>query len=125
MGYGDFTVQQESTKIFLCFYIILSVTLLGLSIQNLYALLRNRKVLAKRKELLQLQRKLHFLADLNDGRGVGRFEFVLTILEHIGTLDHDKDIAPWLKVSTTLYCTILYWWRGEQLLMYRYYPLPL
>ena len=93
-------MQQESTKIFLCFYIILSVTLLGLSIQNLYALLRNRKVLAKRKELLQLQRKLHFLADLNDGRGVGRFEFVLTILEHIGTLDHDKDIAPWLKVGS-------------------------
>lgn len=48
--------------------------------------------------MLKLQRKLHFLADLNDGRGVSKFEFVLTILEHIGKLDHDKDIAPWLLV---------------------------
>lgn len=91
-------MKQEATKIFLSFYILLSVTLLALAINNLYALIRNRKVLSQRKDMLQLQQKLHFLADVNDGRGVNKFEFVLTILEHIGTLDHDKDIAPWLKV---------------------------
>ena len=92
-------MEKEATKIFLCFYIVISVTLLGLAIQNLYSLIRNRKVLAQRKELLVLQQKLHFLADMNEGRGVNKFEFVLTILEHIGTLDHDKDIAPWLQVT--------------------------
>lgn len=99
MGYGDFEVKQEATKIFLSFYILLSVTLLALAINNLYALIRNRKVMSQRKNMLQLQQKLHFLADVNDGRGVNKFEFVLTILEHIGTLDYDKDIAPWLQVS--------------------------
>lgn len=98
MGYGDFTVKHESTKIFLCFYIVISVTLLGLAIQNLYSLIRNRKILAKRKELLLIQQKLRFLADCNETHGVGRYQFVLTILEHIGTLDHEKDIAPWLQV---------------------------
>lgn len=106
VGYGDFEVQHEASKIFLCFYIIVSVTLLGLAIQNLYSLIRNRKVLAQRKELLVLQRKLHFLAGLNGGHGLNKYEFVLTILEHIGTLDHEKDIAPWLEVifpSTNLH----------------------
>lgn len=91
-------IQNQATKIFLIFYILLSTTLLGLAINNVYTLLQNRKFLSQRKQLLKLQRKLHFLADMNDGRGVNKFEFVLTILEHIGTLDHDKDIAPWLKV---------------------------
>jgi hypothetical protein len=40
---------------------------------------------------------------MNEGRGVNKWEFVLTILEHIGTLDHDKDIAPWVKVSQSLH----------------------
>jgi hypothetical protein len=35
---------------------------------------------------------------MNDGCGVSKFEFVLTILEHIGKLDRETDIAPWLKV---------------------------
>jgi hypothetical protein len=102
VGYGDFTVEQEATKIFLCFYIVVSVTLLGLAIQNLYSLIRNRKVLAQRKELLVLQQKLHFLANMNEGKGVNKFEFVLTILEHIGTLDYEKDVEPWMHVSAAL-----------------------
>ena len=100
VGYGDVAFQHQSTKIFLIFFIILSTAVLGLAINNIYAVIQNRKVLNERRSLLKLQRRLHFLADLNDGRGVGRFEFVLTILEHIGTLDHDKDIAPWLKVGS-------------------------
>ena len=100
VGYGDISFNHQSTKIFLIFFIILSTTLLSLAINNIYAVIQNRKVLNERRSLLKLQRRLHFLADLNDGRGVGKFEFVLNILEHIGTLDHDKDIAPWLKVRS-------------------------
>ena len=92
-------MQQEASKIFLCFYIFLSTALLGLALNNLYTVIESRKVLMQRKQMLKLQRKLHFLADLNDGRGVNKFEFVLTILEHLGTLDYDKDISHWMKVS--------------------------
>ena len=66
---------------------------------NVYTVAQNKKVLSDRKELLKLQRKLDFLADMNDGRGVSKFEFVLTILEAIGRVDYDKDINPWLKVN--------------------------
>ena len=77
---------------------MISVTLLGIAIQNLYSLIRNRKILAKRKELLLIQQKLRFLATHNESNGIGKYQFVLTILEHIGTLDHEKDIVPWLQV---------------------------
>jgi hypothetical protein len=99
VGYGDIAFNNEATKIFLCFFIIISTALLGLAINNIYALSQNRKVLHQRRTMLKLQRKLHFLADMNEGRGVNKWEFVLTILEHIGTLDHDKDIVPWVRVS--------------------------
>lgn len=68
-------------------------------INNLYTLIENRKYLSQRKQLLKLEKKLHFLADLNDGCGVTKYEFILTILEHIGKLDRKTDIEPWLKVS--------------------------
>lgn len=70
-------------------------------INNLYTLIENRKYLSQRKQLLKLEKKLHFLADMNDGCGVSKFEFVLTILEHTGKLDRKTDIEPWLKVSLT------------------------
>jgi hypothetical protein len=99
VGYGDIAVQYQGTKIFLCFYILVSTALLGLAINNVYTLIQNRKYLSQRKQLLKLEKKLHFLADMNDGCGVSKFEFVLTILEHIGKLDRETDIAPWLKVQ--------------------------
>ena len=70
-------------------------------INNLYTLIENRKYLSQRKQLLKLEKKLHFLADMNDGCGVSKFEFVLTILEHTGKLDRKTDIEPWLKVVFT------------------------
>ena len=98
VGFGDIEVKYRSTKIFLCFFIIVSIALMGLAINDIFTLMKNRKVLSQRAELLKLQQKLHFLADMNDGRGVNKFEFVLTILEYLGTLDRDKDIAPWMEV---------------------------
>jgi hypothetical protein len=103
IGYGDIPIKRAETKVFLCFYIFLSTALLAYMLNNLYAMLQNRKILHQRKQLLKLQKRLHFLADMNDGRGLTKYEFVLAILEHIGTIDHEKDVAPWLKVSPYLY----------------------
>jgi hypothetical protein len=99
VGYGDIPVYRRESKIFLIFFILLSTALLSLALNNLYTLTQNRKVMLQRKQLLKLQRKLDFLADMNDGSGVNKFEFVLTILQHIGKLDHDKDISPWMEVK--------------------------
>lgn len=98
VGTGDFEVKEESSRIFLSFYIILSIALLAVTVNNLYELIRHRCALSQRKDMLQLQQNLHFLVDMNEGCGVNKGEFILAILEHIGTLDHDKDILPWLKV---------------------------
>jgi hypothetical protein len=54
--------------------------------------------LQSRKELLNLNKKFDFLLELNGGHGVSKYLFVLTILEHLGTLDRNKDIDPWVKV---------------------------
>eukprot|EP01032_Pedospumella_encystans_P026041 gene26041-29415_t len=97
VGFGDLPIKNSGTKVFLCFYIIVSTALLALMINNLYTLIENRKYLSQRKQLLKLEKKLHFLADMNDGCGVSKFEFVLTILEHTGKLDRKTDIEPWLK----------------------------
>lgn len=55
--------------------------------------------LNKRKEnILQLRKNLDFLADLNNGAGVTKHEFVLEILLHLEILDREKDVLPWIKV---------------------------
>lgn len=85
--------------IFLSFYILLSTVLLAMTANNYFVITRHRELIAHKQDVLQRQLELHFLADMNEGRGVNKYEFVLAVLEHIGTLDHNKDIAPWLKVS--------------------------
>ena len=64
----------------------------------LTTLLPSSSSLQNRKELLNLSKKFDFLLELNGGHGVSKYLFVLTILEHLGTLDRNKDIDPWVKV---------------------------
>ncbi len=91
-------IHSDSAKIFLCFYIIFSTILLANAINNFNALVNGRKMLKQREKMLQLEQTLSFICDLNQGMGVNKHEFVLAILTHIGTLNHDKDVLPWIKV---------------------------
>lgn len=53
----------------------------------------------QKEEILLKRRELQFLVDLDKGDGVSEEQFVLAILEHIGVLNRDKDILPWVEVS--------------------------
>ncbi len=103
MGYGDLSVS-ESTEIFLCFYIIVSIVFVAYAIGRFTSVLDDQKRLKKRTELLKQMQSLDFIAELNDGQGVGKHEFVLAILGHLGVLDKEKDIDPWLEVSAVAKC---------------------
>ena len=41
---------------------------------------------------------LDFIAELNEGKGVAKHEFVLAILTHLGVLNAEEDVDPWMKV---------------------------
>ena len=99
VGYGELAIERDSTKAFLCVYMVLSAALVAYALNSLATLLQHRKMLLQREELLKLQTKLDFLAGLNGGRGVGKHQFVLTILEHLGTV-RSRDIEPWMEVRS-------------------------
>jgi hypothetical protein len=52
-------------------------------------------------ENMSLQAKdLRFLVELDEnGEGISEEKFILAILKHIGKIDHDQDVKPWLEVS--------------------------
>ena len=86
----------------MCFYIIFSTILVAYAINNFNNLLRGQSLLKKKEQMLLQEQTLNFIADLNNGEGVNKHEFVLAILQHIGTLDRERDIDPWMRVSYAL-----------------------
>jgi len=118
VGYGDFVPVHDSTKIVLCFFIVISVIMLALMLKNLSTYVQNRRVIEDRREQLKLQRSLTFLADSNGGLGVSKFEFVLTILQHIGVLNRENDVGPWLKKFALMDAESTGWLTQEQLRMF-------
>ncbi len=41
---------------------------------------------------------MNFLGALDRGDGVNESDFILAVLQHIGTLNLERDIVPWKKV---------------------------
>lgn len=63
-------------------------------------------VQAQKKQLERIERMtlrakdLRFLCDLDEnGDGISEEKFVLSILQHLGKIDHEQDVKPWLEVS--------------------------
>jgi hypothetical protein len=63
-----------------------------------------QNTLRERKLLLKQMQSLDFIADLNDGQGVRKHEFVLAVLSHLGVLNKERDVDPWMKVGTDKFC---------------------
>ncbi len=101
MGFGELPIS-ERTRVFLCFYIIISIVLIAYAINSFNAVLVAQNTLRKRKLLLKQMQSLDFIADLNDGQGVRKHEFVLAVLSHLGVLDKERDVDPWMKVGILL-----------------------
>jgi hypothetical protein len=58
-----------------------------------------KKQVRKLQDKLKKRQDLEFLAELDRGDGVKEADFILAVLEHIGTLNRERDISPWKKVS--------------------------
>lgn len=104
VGYGDLPLKNDSgSNLFLIFYITLSTITFAFA-YNQVSLLRAEQEQAKQmEELLERRKDLGFIADLDQGNGVAEGTFILAILEHLGTLDFEKDIKPWKDVSLYYY----------------------
>jgi hypothetical protein len=48
------------------------------------------------------KRELNFIAELDRGQGITEGQFIFAILEHLGTIDFDKDVKPWKDVCSFL-----------------------
>lgn len=55
--------------------------------------------LKKDEEVLLKKKNMAFIADLDKGKGVTEGQFILAVLEHLGTVDYEKDVKPWQEVS--------------------------
>lgn len=103
MGYGDLTVNNYKTLSYLSFYIVFSTFLAAFTL-NTYQVLREEKKEVKRlQERLQRQKDMSFLMKLDKGNGVSQAEFILASLDHIGVLDRQRDIEPWITVSVAMH----------------------
>jgi hypothetical protein len=110
VGYGDLTITNSQTRIFLAFYIIFSTILLSFAIQNFQNLRAERSQLKKIEKMTAKMKDLHFLQELDCGEGISEEQFVIAMLNHLGTLDYDRDITPWVKVTKSLHieCSCLF-----------------
>lgn len=96
VGYGDLPIRNGyGTNLFLIFYITLSTITFAFAFNQVSLLRVEQEQAAQMQELLARRRDLGFIADLDQGNGVTEGTFILAILEHLGTLDFDKDIKPW------------------------------
>ncbi len=114
MGYGDIKIKHPHTFVFLSFYILIAVVLTGFIVNSVQQIHVERKLLRKVEDVLVKKQHLDFIAELSglDGRGgkqggITEAEFVLAILEHLGTVDRKKDIAPWIQVNGFVSCRLL------------------
>lgn len=107
VGFGDLDTY-EHTRLFLCFYIIISIVMNAYAIKCFTELLTAQKETRKRKKLLKQMQSLEFVAELSGEQSVGKHQFVLAVLVHLGILDKDRDVTPWMKVRRSARTALLH-----------------
>lgn len=66
-------------------------------------MLRAQKKQLDKIEKTKLRAKdLHFLVGMDKGNGLTEEQFVLAILKHLGTINYETDVEPWLMVRDRL-----------------------
>lgn len=98
VGYGDLSLTHDSSRLFLIFYIPISVCVVAASLGALSSIEIERK--AEEKRIQNLTRKLNFdmIREMDkDGDGVDKTEFLIAMLVQNEICDFKKDIEPWLK----------------------------
>lgn len=97
-------LPKPGTRVFLCFYILISCGLVTYAFSNLHLMKNGLKVLNEDERRAQKRMSLEFMMAMDKGSGVTREEFLLAILQHQGIIK-EKDIKPWNEV-------LLQYWSG-------------
>lgn len=98
VGYGDMVMEHDSSRLFLIFYIPISVCVVAASLGK-YSAIEMEKA-AEERRLVHLTRKLDFnlIRSMDtDGDGVDKLEFLIAMLVQNEICDKERDIDPWLK----------------------------
>lgn len=97
VGYGDMSLEEESSRIFSFFFILLGFAFVGAAIGNVGAIQMERELEAKKRKLLGKSLSMDMLNDFDqDGNGVDRCEFVCAMLVQLGKVSED-DLLPLLQ----------------------------
>lgn len=98
IGYGDLALNEDDSKIFMIFFIPISVCTVAAALGSIASITIEMK--ADRKKLENLNRKLDFnmIREMDkDGDGVDKLEFLIAMLVQNNICDQENDIDPWLK----------------------------
>jgi hypothetical protein len=96
VGYGDLDINNaDSTFTFVIFYILFSTVLFAFAFNTFNIIQAEMEQLKKDEEVLLKKKNMAFIADLDKGKGVTEGQFILAVLEHLGTVDYEKDVKPW------------------------------
>jgi len=97
VGYGELTLKDNYSKLVIAVYIMNSTILLSFLFNNLMSAKRDYKKIEAEAFFAQQRKQLDAIGQLDKGDGVSKEVFLLAVLEQVGTLDHNKDVAPWIK----------------------------
>jgi hypothetical protein len=93
-------VTHNHTYGFLSFFIVVSTIVSAFTINNFQLLQAKTRNIQRFEIGLEKQKDMSFLMEFVDRpEPFTESEFVLAVLKHIGKLDQDKDIQPWLEVG--------------------------
>ena len=100
VGYGDTSLQKESSKVFAVFYILLSCLIIALALGNLASVRMQMVNEAKRVELMSRKLDFNFIRELDNGEndlGIDKTSFLVAMLVQLELVDKEKDVDPWLE----------------------------
>jgi len=99
IGYGDIEPTTQSNKVFVTFFIFVSVANVANAIATFVSLKAEVTVEKQKRKLLAKRLDFEWIAKLNlrDGQGVDKLTFVLGMLSQLHSLDRGRDIDPWIK----------------------------
>lgn len=93
----------DSTFTFVLFYIFFSTVLFTFAFNTFNLIQAELKQLKKEEDLLVKKQNMAFISELDKGKGVTEGQFILAVLEHLGTLNYEKDVKQWQEVSFVRY----------------------
>eukprot|EP00603_Paraphysomonas_imperforata_P001213 CAMPEP_0114424536 /NCGR_PEP_ID=MMETSP0103-20121206/6748_1 /TAXON_ID=37642 ORGANISM="Paraphysomonas imperforata, Strain PA2" /NCGR_SAMPLE_ID=MMETSP0103 /ASSEMBLY_ACC=CAM_ASM_000201 /LENGTH=287 /DNA_ID=CAMNT_0001593299 /DNA_START=360 /DNA_END=1223 /DNA_ORIENTATION=+ len=98
VGYGDRELSKQSSRMFLIFYIIISVIVVAGAIGNFGSIKMEMAFEERKLAMLKKEFDMDALMQMDaNGDGVDEIEFLTAMLVQMHGLDKDKDIKPWLK----------------------------